>query len=67
MILYEDMKPVITTQWNRLNTFCFIRSAFFLTWCAHANTCSLSIIEHAEVADEFITSKKNRFNAIFHN
>jgi len=56
MILYEDMETVITIQWNRLNTFCFIRYAFFLTWCAHANTC-LYIIEHMEVADELITSK----------
>jgi len=58
MILY-DMKTVITIQWNRLNTFCFIRYAFFLTWNPHANTCYLYITEHIEVADEFITSKKN--------
>jgi len=32
MILYEDVKPVITMKWNRLlNTFCFSRYAFFLT------------------------------------
>ena len=24
--------------WNRLNTFCFIWYAYFLTWCAHVNT-----------------------------
>jgi len=24
--------------WNRLNTFCFMQYAYFLTWCAHANT-----------------------------
>jgi len=28
MILYEDMKPVITIKWNRLKTFCFSRCAF---------------------------------------
>jgi len=57
MILYEDMKAVITIQWNRLNTFCFIRYAFLFTWCAHANTCYLYIIEHIKVSDEFITLK----------
>jgi len=37
--------------WNRLNTFCFIRYAYFLTWCAHVNTNIkvLCIIEHIEV------------------
>jgi len=51
--------------WNRLNAFCFLRYAYFLTWCAHANTTIWSylyIIEHTVVADEVITS---RFNAIF--
>jgi len=38
MILYEDMKPVIIKKRNRLDTFDFIRYAYFLTWCAHANT-----------------------------
>ena len=52
MILYEDMKPVISIKWNRLNTFCFIRYAYFLTWCVHA------CVQHIEVADEIIPSKK---------
>ena len=38
MALYEDMKPMITKKWNGLNTFGFIQYAYFLTWCAHANT-----------------------------
>jgi len=38
MISYEHMKPVITTKLSRLNTFGFIRYAYFLTWCAHENT-----------------------------
>jgi len=67
MILYEDMKTVLTIQWNRLNTFCFIRCAFFLTWCAHANTCYLYIIEHIEVAGECITSKNPDLTCFFHN
>jgi len=65
MILYEHMKSVITMQWNRQNTFCFIRYAFFLTWCAHANTCYLYIIEHIEVDDEFITLKNPDFTRFF--
>jgi len=47
--------------WNRLNTFCFTRYAYFLTWCSYANTVMYSylyIIEHIEVADDFIASKK---------
>jgi len=33
---------------------------YFLTWSAHANTdlCYLYIIEHIEIAGEYITSKK---------
>jgi len=31
MILYEDMKLVITIKRNRLNTFGFIRYAYVLT------------------------------------
>jgi len=54
--------------WNRLNMFCFIRYAYFLTWCAHENTVIQSylyIIEHIEVADEFITSKNADLTRFF--
>jgi len=62
MILYEDMKTVITIQWNRLNTFCFIRYVYFLTWCGH---CKHYIIEHIEVAGECITSKNADLTCFF--
>jgi len=55
-------------KWNRLNTFCFIQYAYFLTWCAHVNTVMSSypdIIEHIEVADEFITSENTHFTWFF--
>jgi len=45
--------------------FCFIRYAFFLTWCVHANNCYLHIIEHIEVAHEFITSKNPDLTRFF--
>jgi len=54
--------------WNRLNTFCFIRYAYFLTWCAHVNAIIWSylyIIEHIAVADEFITSKNPDLRRLF--
>jgi len=68
MILYEDMKLVITIKRNRLNTFGFIRYAYVLTWCAHANTVIYRypyMVEHIEVADEFITSKSPDLTRFF--
>ena len=47
IILYITLTMILchTRIWNRLNTFCFIRCAYFLTWCAHANTnMKLSLI-----------------------
>jgi len=47
--------------WNRF-TFCSIRYAYILVWCAHANIfiwSYLYITEHIGVADEFITWKTN--------
>ena len=60
MILYENMKPI--------EHFCFIRCAYFLTWCAHGNTVMQSylyIIKHIEVADEFIASKNTDLTRFF--
>jgi len=50
MIVYEDMKLI---EHVPLHPICIV-----LSWCAYANTVILSylhIIEHIEVADEFIT------------
>jgi len=57
MILYEDMK---TTEHFLLHPICVL-SHLMCAMRTHANTAlesCLYITEHSEVADEFITSKK---------
>ena len=62
MILYEDMKPIehflLHPIWVLSHMMCA---------CKHYNIKLTLYYWNIEVADELIASKKNSFNAIFHN